>query len=131
MADRQRAVAQLLATRRSAEALARALAGRWTIAQARAVRHANDLEPGRGRFFGRGATTWTTRQEGWYQTALAGHLANEKPSLLAMLVRYDRLSAAADDQARRIRLNEERTWDGSAHDPGCLRALRTALSETA
>lgn len=100
------ALVQLHATRAN---LARDLATLHRREQAvhrEAEEHARALEPGRGQFFGRDATTWTVRQEGWYQAKRAELVEREAPSARALLVRTDRLAAQAGEQARKLGINE-------------------------
>ena len=51
--------------------LAHEAAVNWRNAEVRAESHAKAMEPGRARWFGRDSSSWTVRQEDWYQARLA------------------------------------------------------------
>jgi hypothetical protein len=95
---------------------ARGIGTRIRAFEKRAEEHAKAREPGRGGIFGRGASTWTKRQERWFQAEASRLFESERSSLLAALARYDRLVAAEARLAARLRLNEPwlPTWHARA-----------------
>lgn len=118
---RAAAMAQLTATREGLEKIAKELTKRWGAAVHDAEDAAKRAEPGRGHFFGRGATTWTKRQEEWFHQALRERIKPEEPSWRAALARFDRISARAEGEAKRLGVNEP--WTGG----GVLREVRDFL----
>lgn len=103
------------------------LAARYRHISGAAEQHARSLEPGRGGYFGRGATTWTVRQEGWYQDALLAEAAKERASALALASSLERRGDAAARMAVRLGVNEpwkpsRNGWSDAQHLLDLVRA---------
>lgn len=104
---------------------ARHAAGYWSRAYADAMNHARSLEPGRGALFGRGSSTWTVRQEGWFQARLAEIIAAQRQDIVPVLARLDRLTAIVEREARALGINEP--WRADSHALDAARQLREDL----
>lgn len=97
---------QLARTRARADELGLNLAQRMRAILDTAEAEARRREPGRGKDFRRGATTWTKRQEGWYQEEVRAGVEKEAPNLHALLATFDRVVDQAERQAKKLGLNE-------------------------
>jgi hypothetical protein len=117
---------QLRRLRANIEIAAHGLSTRYRSLYWRAEVHARALEPGRGSSHGRDATTWTKRQEAWFQAELRRLVEVEKRDLLAQIARYDRLRAAEAAIVRRLRVNEPWVvaWQARLGEPWLRDLLR-------
>lgn len=115
---------QLERLRANIDATTKGLAKRWKAMVNDAEAHARGLEPGRGQFFGRGATTWTVRQEGWYQAKLAELVNDPAQGFPAELARLDRLTATEQAMARRLGTNQP--WRPA--EPAAAGYLRSVMA---
>lgn len=107
--------------------LAHEAAVNWRNAEVRAESHAKAMEPGRARWFGRDSSSWTVRQEDWYQARLALLAQAGATDMRAKLVRLDRMVEAYAQQLNRLGANE-RTDPVEYDDRATLARARNALA---
>ena len=111
---------ELASLRRRIDAGYAELAKRYGSIRVGAVERAKALEPGRGSYFGRGATTWTKRQEGWFQDALRDLGHQERDSAKALGGRLVRLMDVEGRMAAKLGVNapwrpNQSSWADASH----------------